>query len=62
MFATSKVLPVSRGLLVFAALALAGCSHTEELAKAKGSLFPLNPDHWQATPNELKAPPAGPDK
>jgi len=43
-------------------LVLAGCSHTEELAKAKGPLFALNPDHWQATTEDLAAPPANPTK
>ena len=51
-----------RRLLLFSLLVLAGCSHTEELAKAKGPLFALNPDHWQATPQELAAPPANPNK
>jgi len=41
--------------LLLGLLALAGCSHTEDLAKASGPLFPLNPDHWQATPQELEA-------
>ena len=49
-------------LLLLSLLVLAGCSHTEELAKAKGPLFPLNPDHWQAVPQDLEAPPAGPNK
>jgi hypothetical protein len=48
---------VALGLLV-----IAGCSQTEELAKAKGPLFALNPDHWQATPQDLAAPPANPNK
>ncbi len=52
----------ARRLLLLSLLALAGCSHTEELAKAKGPLFPLNPDHWQAAPQDLEAPPAGPNK
>ncbi len=52
----------ARSLLFLSLLALAGCSHNEELAKAKGALFPLNPDHWQATPQELEAPPADPNK
>ncbi len=52
---------IVRRLLLLGLLALAGCSHTEELAKAKGPLFPLNPDHWQATPQELEAPPASPN-
>jgi hypothetical protein len=52
----------ARRLILLLLLALAGCSHTEELAKAKGPLFPLNPDHWQATPQELETPPAGPNK
>lgn len=58
----SKALPACRVLLIFAGLALAGCSNTEKLAVAKGDLFPLNPEHWQATPDELKAPPAGPNR
>jgi Outer membrane lipoprotein virB7 len=52
----------ARCLLLLSLLALAGCSHIEGLAKAKGALFPLNPDHWQATPQDLKAPPASPNK
>ena len=52
----------ARRLLLLSLLVLAGCSHTEELAKAKGALFPLNPDHWQAAPQDLTAPPADPDK
>ena len=52
----------ARRLLLLSLLALAGCSHTEELAKAKGPLFPLNPDHWQAGPQDLAAPPANPNK
>jgi hypothetical protein len=51
----------ARCLLLLGLLVLAGCSHTEELAKAKGPLFPLNPDHWQATPQELETPPASPN-
>ncbi|MES2292716.1 MAG: type IV secretion system lipoprotein VirB7 [Pseudomonadota bacterium] len=57
-----RELAKARCLLLLSVLALAGCSHTEELAKAEGPLFPLNPDHWQATPQELEAPPAGPKK
>jgi hypothetical protein len=45
-------------LILLGLFALAGCSHFGELAKAKGALFPLNPDHWQAKPQELEAPPA----
>lgn len=45
-------------LLVIALIGLAGCSHTEKLAEAKGPLFALNPDHWQAAPDDLKEPPA----
>ena len=52
----------ARRLLLLSLLALAACSHTEELAKAKGPLFPLNPDHWQAAAQDLKSPPAGPNK
>ena len=52
----------ARRLLLLSLLVLAGCSHTEELAKAKGPLFPLNPDHWQAAPQDLEAPPADPNK
>lgn len=51
-----------RLLAVLGGLALAGCSHTEELAKAKGPLFPLNPDHWQASPEDLAGPPVDPNK
>lgn len=60
-----SIAPNSRPLYLLAilgGLALAGCSHTEELAKAKGPLFPLNPDHWQASPQDLAAPPADPNK
>ena len=56
-----RVLLNVRCLLLLGLLALAGCSHTEELAKANGPLFPLNPDHWQATPQELETPPASPN-
>jgi hypothetical protein len=58
----TRKLPKARCLLLLSVLALAGCSHTEELAKAEGPLFSLNPDHWQATPQELETPPAGPNK
>ena len=51
-----------RVLILLSVLALAGCSHSEELAKADGPLFPLNTDHWQASPQELEAPPASPNK
>ena len=60
-----SIAPNHRPLYLLASLgglALAGCSHTEELAKAKGPLFPLNPDHWQASPQDLAAPPADPNK
>jgi hypothetical protein len=50
-----------RVLILLSVLALAGCSHSEELAKADGPLFPLNTDHWQATPQDLEAPPASPN-
>jgi hypothetical protein len=53
---------MTRVLFVLGLLALAGCSHTEELAKAKGPLFALNPDHWQATPQDVAAPPADPNR
>jgi hypothetical protein len=52
----------ARSLLLLSLLVLAGCSHTEELAKAEGPLFPLNPDHWQAAPQDLEAPPADRNK
>jgi hypothetical protein len=51
-----------RVLILLSVLALAGCSHSEELAKADGPLFPLNTDHWLASPQELEAPPASPNK
>jgi hypothetical protein len=51
-----------RVLILLSVLVLAGCSHAEELAKADGPLFPLNTDHWQASPQELEAPPASPNK
>lgn len=44
-------------LLVF--VGLAGCANHEKLAIASGPVFPLNPDHWQATPTDLAAPDAG---
>lgn len=44
-------------LLVF--VGLAGCANHEKLAVASGPVFPLNPDHWQATPSDLAAPDAG---
>jgi hypothetical protein len=43
--------------LIIALLSFGGCSHTEDLAKAKGPWFQLNPDHWQAVPGDLKDPP-----
>lgn len=49
---------IARGLILMGLVALAGCSHAHELATAKGPLFSLNPDHWQATPQQLEAPPA----
>jgi hypothetical protein len=51
-----------RLLILLGAVGLAGCSHTQKLAQAKGPLFPLNPDHWQATPQDLAAPPTDPNK
>lgn len=51
LFAPFRLL---RFLLVIALVGLAGCGHTENLAEAKGPLFPLNPDHWQAAPADLK--------
>jgi hypothetical protein len=51
-----------RVLILLSVLVLAGCSHSGELAKADGPLFPLNTDHWQASPQELEAPPASPNK
>ena len=54
LFAPFRLL---RFLLVIALIGLAGCSHTEKLAEAKGPLFPLNPDHWHAAPDDLKDPP-----
>ena len=42
-----------------ALLGLVGCASHEKLAVASGPVFPLNPDHWQATPSDLAAPDAG---
>lgn len=42
-----------------ALLGLAGCASHEKLAVASGPVFPLNPDHWQASPSDLAAPDAG---
>jgi hypothetical protein len=36
---------------------LAGCAGSDPLAVASGPLFPLNPGHWQPTPQDLAAPP-----
>ena len=44
---------------ILALLGLAGCASHEKLAVASGPFFPLNPDHWQATPADLAAPDAG---
>jgi hypothetical protein len=44
-------------LLIF--VGLAGCASHEKLAVASGPVFSLNPDHWQATPDDLAAPDAG---
>lgn len=44
---------------ILALLGLAGCASHEKLAVASGPVFPLNPDHWQATPSDLAAPDAG---
>ena len=55
LFAPFRLL---RFLLVIALIGLAGCSHTEKLAEAKGPLFPLNPDHWHAATDDLKDPAA----
>jgi hypothetical protein len=51
-----RILPF---LVLAALLTVGGCSSSEKLAEAKGSFFPLNPDHWQATPQDLEAPPGG---
>ncbi len=56
----SQQTKTARVLILLSLLALAGCSHSEDLAKADGPLFPLNTDHWQATPQDLDAPPASP--
>jgi hypothetical protein len=60
MFASK--LKTARLLILLGTVVLAGCSHIERLAQAKGPLFPLNPDHWQATPQDLAAPPVDPNK
>jgi hypothetical protein len=44
---------------VIALLGLGGCASHEKLAVASGPAFPLNPDHWQATPADLAATDAG---
>lgn len=46
-------------LALSADFALGGCASREKLAVASGPVFPLNPDHWQATPADLAAPDAG---
>ena len=46
-------------LALSAVWALTGCASHEKLAVASGPVFPLNPDHWQATPTDLAAPDAG---
>lgn len=46
-------------VIILTACALAGCAHHEKLAVASGSVFPLNPEHWQASPADLAAPDAG---
>jgi hypothetical protein len=46
-------------LALSATFALAGCANHEKLAVASGPVFPLNPDHWQATQADLAAPDAG---
>lgn len=59
----NKVAPMVRhltGVLALSAtFALAGCANHEKLAAASGPVFPLNPDHWQATQVDLAAPDAG---
>jgi hypothetical protein len=56
----SRQTKTARVLILLSLLALAGCSHSEDLAKVDGPLFPLNTDHWQAMPQDLEAPPASP--
>jgi hypothetical protein len=45
-----------RFLALLVLVGLAGCANHEKLAVASGPVFPLNPDHWQATPADLAAP------
>jgi hypothetical protein len=52
-----------RLLLILGTLGLlAGCSPSDPLAVASGPLFPLNPGHWQPTPQDLAAAPAVVDR
>lgn len=54
LFATPFRLLRFIALLVL--VGLAGCASHEKLANASGPVFPLNPDHWQATPADLTLP------
>jgi hypothetical protein len=48
-----------RLLLILVSLGLlAGCSPSDPLAVASGTVFPLNSGHWQPTPQDLAAPPS----
>jgi hypothetical protein len=49
-------------LIVLTLGLLAGCANPDPLAVASGPLFPLNPGHWQPTPQDLAAPPVVADK
>lgn len=54
---------VLRLLLILVTLGLlAGCADSDPLAVASGPLFPLNPGHWQPTPQDLAAPPVVVDR
>ena len=41
---------------------LGGCAGSDPLAVASGPPFPLNPGHWQPTPQDLAAPPSVTDR
>lgn len=45
-----------RLLALLVLVGLAGCANHEKLPVATGPIFALNPDHWQAMPNDLALP------